>query len=359
NIHIDDVKETCLKINYKTVEIGKISLLSNVCIESLNILQISIQIIIGSYLIYINKLDINSFITFLLYSQQITSSINILTQANGIISRMIVSLNRILELLDEKIYEVEIFGDEKINSNITDIEFCNVSFSYNNRKKILDNINFKIDKKSKIAIVGKSGEGKSTILNLITKLYSPDEGLIKINNININNISEKEIRDKISVVNQEPFLFNKTIKENFLMVNSNAKEKDIIQACKEAHIYNFIKNLPKGLDTIVGENGANLSVGQKQRLAIARILIKECNIILLDEITSSLDNESQFFINKTIQSLSKKYTIITVTHKISNITNYDKILILNNKKIEDIGTHTELMIRNSLYKNLYQKELNN
>lgn len=359
NIHIDDVKETCLKINYKTVEIGKISLLSNVCIESLNILQISIQIIIGSYLIYINKLDINSFITFLLYSQQITSSINILTQANGIISRMIVSLNRILELLDEKIYEVEIFGDKKINSNITDIEFCNVSFSYNNRKKILDNINFKIDKKSKIAIVGKSGEGKSTILNLITKLYSPDEGLIKINNININNISEKEIRDKISVVNQEPFLFNKTIKENFLMVNSNAKEKDIIQACKEAHIYNFIKNLPKGLDTIVGENGANLSVGQKQRLAIARILIKECNIILLDEITSSLDNESQFFINKTIQSLSKKYTIITVTHKISNITNYDKILILNNKKIEDIGTHTELMIRNSLYKNLYQKELNN
>ena len=223
----------------------------------------------------------------------------------------------------------------------------------------MDNINFKIDKKSKIAIVGKSGEGKSTILNLITKLYSPDEGLIKINNININNISEKEIRDKISVVNQEPFLFNKTIKENFLMVNSNAKEKDIIQACKEAHIYNFIKNLPKGLDTIVGENGANLSVGQKQRLAIARILIKECNIILLDEITSSLDNESQFFINKTIQSLSKKYTIITVTHKISNITNYDKILILNNKKIEDIGTHTELMIRNSLYKNLYQKELNN
>ena len=129
NIHIDDVKETCLKINYKTVEIGKISLLSNVCIESLNILQISIQIIIGSYLIYINKLDINSFITFLLYSQQITSSINILTQANGIISRMIVSLNRILELLDEKIYEVEIFGDEKVNSDITDIEFCNVNFS--------------------------------------------------------------------------------------------------------------------------------------------------------------------------------------------------------------------------------------
>jgi len=236
------------------------------------------------------------------------------------------------------------------------IEFKNVVFSYPEEDVTLNKFNLTIVPNKKIAIVGKSGQGKSTLFNLITRIFDVTDGEILIDNFNIKELTEESLRNNISIIRQEPFIFNKTIKENFELIDKNIKLKEIRKYSKMAYIDDYIMSLPNKYDTILGEGGVNLSGGQKQRLSIARTLSKKSKIILFDEATSALDNESQEYIKKAIDNLVKDHTIVIVAHRLSTIMDADIIHVVDKGKIVASGNHTELLKTNNIYKNLYETE---
>lgn len=235
--------------------------------------------------------------------------------------------------------------------------FKNVSFSYD-ENIVLKDINFKVNAKEDIAIVGKSGAGKTTIFNLINKMYEVNKGKILIDNKDINALDKDSIRSNITIINQSPYIFNLSIKDNLKLIKEDLTEEEMINACKLACLDNFINSLPQKYDTIIGEGGINLSGGQKQRLAIARAFIQNSEIILFDEATSALDNETQNQIVNAINNMKNKFTTIIIAHRLSTIINCKKIMVLNNGIIEDIGTHEYLIKNNKTYQNLYKTEFN-
>ncbi len=199
--------------------------------------------------------------------------------------------------------------------------------------------------------------GKTTIFNLLCKLYKVKSGKILIENEDINELDKNSIRGNITIINQEPYIFNLSIRDNLKLVKEDLTDAEMIEACKIACLDSFIETLPNKYDTILGENGVILSGGQKQRLAIARAFVQKTKIILFDEATSSLDNKTQAEIQQAIANLKDEYTILIIAHRLSTIINCDKIMILENGKINDSGTHEELLNRNNLYKTLYQTEI--
>jgi ABC-type multidrug transport system fused ATPase/permease subunit len=238
-----------------------------------------------------------------------------------------------------------------------DFELKNVSFAYNKKKKVLKNISFKVKHNQTVGFVGKSGSGKSTIFSLLAKLYDVSEGEILIDGVNINELDRDSIRGNISIITQSPYIFNASIRENLTLVKEGLTEKDMIKACKMACLHDFVMSLPDGYDTLVGEGGMTLSGGQRQRLAIARALVQNTEIILFDEATSALDNETQESIQKAINNMKNKYTILIIAHRLSTIVNSDNIYVINNGKVEASGSHKELLKTNKYYKKLYNLEL--
>ena len=222
---------------------------------------------------------------------------------------------------------------------------------------VLKNINFEIKPNGTIGFVGKSGAGKTTIFNLISKLYTIDSGEILIDNENINDYSESTIRGNISVITQEPYIFNMSIKENIKIVKPSITDEELIEKCKLAEIHDYIESLPNKYDTIVGENGVILSGGLKQRLSIARALVKKSEIILLDEATSALDNELQQSVMDAIKNINKEYTILIIAHRLSTIKDCDKIIVIDDGEIKGYDTHDKLIKENTIYQRLYKKEL--
>lgn len=266
------------------------------------------------------------------------------------ISEFTANMLRIKSLLEDSKLEKEKFGKENYNDIIGNIEFKNIVFSYNNESdNVLNNVSFKIKNKEKNAIIGMSGCGKTTIFKLLLKQYDNYYGNILIDNHNIKDFSESCLRNTITIVNQEPMLFNMTIKNNLLMVNENATDEEIRHACKLANIDDFINTLPNKYDEIIEENTTNLSIGQKQRIAIARAILKNTPIILFDEITSALDKNSKRIIEKTINKLSEEKTIIVIAHTLDSIEDYDNIIVLKDGKITEQGSHSELMENKGLY----------
>ena len=266
------------------------------------------------------------------------------------ISEFTANMLRIKSLLEDNKLEKEKFGKNSYNDIIGNIKLKNVIFSYNDvNDNVLDNVSFKFKSKKKNAIIGMSGCGKTTIFKLLLKQYSNYSGNILIDNHNIKDFSEKSLRDTVTIVNQEPVLFNMTIKDNLLMVNEKATDEEIKKACKLANIDDFINTLPNKYDEIIEENTTNLSVGQKQRIAIARAILKNTPIILFDEVTSSLDKNSKRIIEKTINKLSEEKTIIVIAHTLDSVENYDNIVILKDGKIKEQGSHDELMKIKGLY----------
>ena len=221
---------------------------------------------------------------------------------------------------------------------------------------MLKNLNFTIKPNTTVAFVGKSGSGKTTILNLISKLTDCKDGEVLLDNKNVKFLSKDYLRENISMVNQFPYIFDNSIRNNLLMVKKDATEEELIKACKDASIWDFISSLPKGLDTNVGESGIKLSGGQKQRLAIARSLLRKTKVILFDESTSSLDNFAQAEIKKSIDALSKNSTVIIVAHRLSTIKNADKIYFLEKGNIKGEGTFEELFANNQDFKNMFMVE---
>ena len=251
----------------------------------------------------------------------------------------------------------EIESDIKFEPEKYEINFENVSFAYEENEKVLKNISFKAENEKLTAIVGDSGSGKSTILNLISKYYEPNEGKVKIGGICINNIESTKVLDKISLVDQDVFLFNDTIKNNIRYAKPDASDEEIIEACKEANCHEFITKMKHGYDTNVGENGNSLSGGERQRLSIARAILKDSPILLLDEATASLDIENEIAVKKAILNLlKKKKTVIMIAHTLSIIKNADKIIVVSGGKIIEEGKHEELLLHKGKYYKMWNAE---
>lgn len=313
-------------------------------------------IFIGIYLASTNKLTVTNLLIIYMYRYEIFSLISNINSIKDYYTEYKVAKDRIFSIMDDNCFPVEQYGNVSLKNINGSIEFKNVSFGYDD-KLVLKDINFNIEANDTVAIVGASGSGKSTIFNLLNKSYDVSNNSIFIDDIDINTLDRNTIRNHISIISQNPYLFNFSIKENFMLLGDHITMKDIKKACKLARIDDFIDSLPDKYDTILGEGGVNLSGGQKQRIAIARALLKKSKIILFDEATSALDNITQREIQSSINSISKDYTILIIAHRLSTIKDCNKIMVLQDGKIVGVGNHYELLKNNLYYQKLYENEI--
>ena len=308
------------------------------------------------FLIKYNLLLPATFFIVYLYIGRIRNLTNYVVTIKQHMAEGELAAERVFEVLESDKYTQEKFGTKVLENINGEIEFKDVCFAYDEKDELFKNLNLKIEANQTVGIVGKSGQGKSTILSIIDKLYEISGGSVSIDGIDITELNEKSLRDNVSIVMQTPYIFNTTITENLELVKPDATQEQIYDACKRAQIHDFIMQLPDKYESTVGENGVVLSGGQKQRLAIARALLKNSKIILFDEATSALDNESQGKIKLAIDDLSRDHTIVIVAHRLSTVVDCDKIFVLDNNTIVAEGTHKQLMKSCKIYKELYQIE---
>jgi len=308
------------------------------------------------YLILHQNMEMAIAIVVYNYMGRVTNIVDYIGSLMEHIEDFNISSERVFNIIRSEEFPKESFGEKHIDKVEGNFEFKNVSFAYK-EEKVLKNISFKVNSKETVAFVGKSGSGKSTIFNLLCKMYDIKEGTITIDGVDIKELDKDSIRGNITIISQNPYIFNLSIRDNLRLVKQDLKEDEMIEACKLACIHDFIVGLKDGYDTIVGEGGISLSGGQRQRLAIARAFVQKTEIILLDEATSALDNETQHNIQTAIENLQNKYTILIVAHRLSTIINSDRILVLSDGKIEAEGSHKELLEKSQEYKNLYETEI--
>ncbi|MDC0548260.1 ABC transporter ATP-binding protein/permease [Alphaproteobacteria bacterium] len=317
---------------------------------------------LASYRVSMGELSPGSVVGYVTALLMIAQPARALGTFNTVLQEALSALNRIYSQLNvaSKISNshsaVKLKLNKKSPPNIT---FKNVNFSYTNKIKALDNINFFIKAGTKVALVGQSGAGKSSIVNLISRFYDPLSGEIFINQQSLKNINLNSLRDNVALVSQDTVIYNKTFLENIRFGNLDAKDDDIIKAAKNAGIHKFIKTTSDSYNTLLGEGGKNLSGGQRQRISIARAILKDAPILLLDEATSALDAKTEDEVNKALEKLTKNKTTITVAHKLSNILNFDQIILFNKGKIVGLGKHQDLVKKSSLYRKLYKLNINN
>ena len=317
---------------------------------------------LASYRVTIGELSPGSVVGYVTALLMIAQPARALGTFNTVLQEALSALDRIYIQIGilPKINSLTSAPNLKLNKNKPpSIIFKNINFSYNQKSKVLDDINFSIEGGTNVALVGQSGAGKSSIINLISRFYDPSSGKILINDQEINKVDIVSLRNSISLVSQDTIIYNKSFLENIKFGKLEATEKEIIKAAKNADIHNFISASSLGYETIVGEGGNNLSGGQKQRISIARAILKDAPILLLDEATSSLDAETENQITKTLSKVTKNKTTITVTHKLSNVVYADQIILFSKGKLVDIGKHEDLIKKSSLYKKLYETSSKN
>lgn len=314
-------------------------------------------ILILIYLIDNNSLIVaNAIVLFSYRSRLLTNLMEKIGDLLTEIKSFNISSKRVFAILENKEFKKEKFGKEHLEKIRGNFEFKDVCFGYN-ENIVLNKLSFKVKANETVAFVGKSGVGKTTIFSLLCKLYSINEGIIKIDGKDINDLDEETIRNNITIINQNPYIFNMSIKDNLRLVKEDITNEEIEEACRLACLDEFIETLPDKYDTVVGEGGVTLSGGQRQRLAIARAFIQKTEIILFDEATSALDNETQAKIQQAINNLKADYTILIIAHRLSTIVNCDRILVLDEGKVIAEGTHKELLKNNKTYKKLYENEI--
>lgn len=311
----------------------------------------------GTQLIISGEMTAGSFASFvtsllLLYKPMKTLG-GTLTSIQGIF----VSFGRVFELFDIKPSITNKQNAQTMTDLHSSIDFENVCFEYEEDRPVLNNINLHVNKGETIALVGNSGGGKSTLVNLLPRFYDVLSGSIKFDGIDIRDLTLESLRQHISIVFQDNFLFTGTIRENILLGNPNATEQDINDAIKSAHLEEVMESLPDGLDTVLGERGTSLSGGQRQRVAIARAMVRKSPIVILDEATSALDNKSEAVVQKALDALMQNKTVFVIAHRLSTIRNADKIAVINEGHLVELGTHEELLnIENGQYKLLYDMQ---
>ncbi|MBO7612086.1 MAG: ABC transporter ATP-binding protein [Elusimicrobia bacterium] len=296
---------------------------------------------------------LGDFTAFILAITQMYQPIKNFAQLNSTIQKAASGSERVFEILDEK---VEIFDSpdaKTLDAFSKNIVYKNVSFKYEQDKPILNNINIDIEKGQTIAFVGSSGSGKSTIANLILRFYDVNSGEILVDGTNIKNLTLESLRDKIGVVSQDVFLFNDTIRYNIAYGKLDATDEEIEAAAKAANAHKFISKMPEGYSTLIGERGMKLSGGEKQRIAIARAMLKNPPILILDEATSALDSESEKLVQEAIETLMKNRTVILIAHRLSTVKNADKIIVIDKGTIAETGKHQELLDKDGIYAKLY------
>ena len=339
-------------------KVGFIMIRATPIMELLTGFMIAGFIYYSGFMIISGEMGINNFFSFLTAMMLAYQPIRSLATINMMFYQGATGAERVFKVLDTEpdIKEIENHPNLKINTG--NIEFKNVSFTYpKTDAEAVKNINISIKGGTTAALVGHSGAGKSTIVNLIPRFYDPKEGSIQIDGQIINEVSLASLRKKISMVSQDIILFDDTVRANIAYAKLNASEEEIKKACDFAAASDFIKDLPKSYETLIGENGIRLSGGQKQRISIARAVLKNSPIILLDEATSSLDSASEEKVQNAIINLTKNKTTLVIAHRLSTIIRADKIFVLNQGKIADFGTHNELLKNSMIYKNLYSKQL--
>lgn len=303
---------------------------------------------VGTYMLFGGEIGLTEFLSIIIIGTKIISPLLTWIRYTAVLRMHYVSATRIDKVMREK----ELTGD-KIIKNMDDIEFKNVSFSYLKGKNVIDNISCTFKKNSLTAIVGPSGGGKSTILKLIARFWDVDTGTIKIRGVSLNEMNVDILLKNISMVLQDVYLFHETIRENIIFGNEKVTEDDMIRASKLAGCHEFIEKLPDGYETVVGEGGSTLSGGEKQRISIARAIIKNAPILLLDEPTSSLDAKNEVSVQKAISNLVKDKTVIMIAHRLKTIKNADHIIVLDKGKIVEEGNHKELIMKEGLYHKLW------
>jgi len=315
-----------------------------------------LTVLLFIYLIKSNQLLIANAIVLFSYRHSLLT--NLMEKTGALLTELKsfnISSHRVFAILGNKEFKKERFGKKHLDKVNGAFEFKNVYFGYD-QKDVLKGLSFKVKANETVAFVGKSGAGKTTIFSLLCKLYDINSGQIKIDGVDINELDEASIRNNITIISQNPYIFNMSIKDNLKLVKDNITDEEIKKACELACLDEFIESLPNKYDTVVGEGGVNLSGGQRQRLAIARAFIQETEIILFDEATSALDNETQAKIQHAINNLKENYTILIIAHRLSTIINSDRILVIDDGKIVGEGKHHELLKTNKIYKNLYNSE---
>ncbi len=341
----------------KMTQVERTRLGATPIMETITGIAIAIVVFAGGYLSIKDEIEVGSFFSFLTALMLAYQPVRALASVNIGINEGLIAAKRIYELLDN---QNNISNDPKKDNLVIknkNIAFENVSFIYPDGTQALRNITFSIKGGSTIALVGKSGSGKSSFINLIPRFYNVSEGKISIDEQNINEVNLSSLRKEIALVSQETVLFDDTIEANIRYGRLDASKEEVLAASKNAAADEFIKELPNGYSTIIGENGVKLSGGQKQRISIARAMLKNSSIILLDEATSALDSESETKIKYAVDNLIKNRTTIIIAHRLSTIKNANKILVLSDGNLVAEGTHNELIEKSELYKKLYNQEI--
>ena len=349
--YINNLKETSRKIQIVFVRASPI-------MEALTGIMIAFLIFISAKLVAENELEVSNFFSFLAAMMLAYQPVRSLATLNITIQQGLMGARKVLPVIDDVNEVKDVPGAKELELSESEIQFNNVSFEYKkDEAKILKTINLKIPGKKMTSLVGHSGAGKSTILNLIPRFYNIFEGDIKIDNQSIYESTINSLRENISLVSQDTTLFDDTIKNNIAYANLDASDEEIKMAAKFSFASEFIENLPNKYETIIGENGIRLSGGEKQRLSIARAILKKSSIILLDEATSSLDAETENKIQKAISFLTEGKTTVVIAHRLSTILNSDKIYVIDNGQVVGEGKHDELLVNSKIYKNFYDKQI--
>ena len=349
--HLHQVKEKTKKIALVMVRLTPI-------MEVLTGIMIAILIFYSGKLILKSEIDVNNFFSFLAAMMLAYQPVRTLASLNVIVNQGLSAANRILPIIDtkNKIFSLPDSNDIKISD--AKINFDNVKFAYETQEgDVLKGINLEFKGGKMTSLVGHSGSGKSTILNLIPRFYDVGSGEIKIDNQPINKIRLESLRQHISLVSQETTLFDDTVKNNIKYANSAASDEEIIEVAKLSYCHEFIENLPSKYETLIGEDGVRLSGGEKQRISIARAMLKKSPIILLDEATSSLDAETEKKIQDALNVLTTNKTSIVIAHRLSTILNSDNIYVIQSGNVMDSGKHEELLKKSKIYKNFYEKQI--
>lgn len=312
---------------------------------------------VGTYLINSGQMTAGAFASFVTSLLLLYKPVKTLGNTLTGIQNIFVAMGRVFELFDLTPAIQDCENPKTLTALNKDIEFKDVCFEYVPNQPVLKNINLTIPKNETLAIVGNSGGGKSTLVNLIPRFYDIKSGSIKIDGVDIREFSLKSLRQNISMVFQDNFLYSGTIKENIMMGNPDATTEELMEAIKSAHLQDLISELPEGLETELGERGMTLSGGQRQRVAIARAMLRNAPIVILDEATSALDNESEAIVQKAMDNLMQNRTVFIIAHRLSTIKNADRIAVINEGELVELGTHEELMnIQNGQYKALYEMQ---
>ena len=351
DIHLNQLKDKNIKINTVFVRMSPI-------METLTGIMIAILIFYSGKLALKDGIEIGNFFSFLAAMMLAYQPVRSLSTINMALNQGLSAAYRILPIIDNKNEITDDKSAENINIKNANIDFKNINFKYNSgEKNVLNNVSLKIAGGKMTSLVGHSGSGKSTILNLIPRFYDAQNGEILIDDQSIYKVKIKSLRSMISLVSQDTTLFDDTIKNNIAYARGDVSEEEVIAAAKFSYSHEFIDKLPNRYETIIGENGIRLSGGEKQRLSIARAMIKKSPIILLDEATSSLDAETESKIQNALKILTKDKTTIVIAHRLSTILNSDQIYIIDSGNVVANGKHTELLNSSDLYRNFYEKQI--